>query len=223
MDIDTRLSYVNNKGAYQPAHPRSLISAFAVRFSRKYYSPWYTQIFNDPANLCICAGLPGRATHPPRRHAFSLRGPSIFTYPLLISVSSCLLFLTIRLGTSLQSNTPFLGLIASRRWALRRFMHFIFNIWTSTWDFASSQAKGTKSTSFLTRKERSGLSTLGLRRWGVCYTNHIVEQRSLMQANTNEKTRQSFGCLDTPSKDAEKQTQTQKYRPLAPLDSDKST
>ena len=29
----------------------------------------------------------------------------------------------------------------------------------------SSQAKGTKSTSFLTRKERSGLSTLGLQRY----------------------------------------------------------
>ena len=31
----------------------------------------------------------------------------------------------------------------------------------------SLQAKGTKSSSFLMRKERSGLSTLGLRRWGL--------------------------------------------------------
>ena len=35
----------------------------------------------------------------------------------------------------------------------------------STCVLSSSQAKGTKSTSFLTRKERSGFSTLGLRRW----------------------------------------------------------
>ena len=39
-------------------------------------------------------------------------------------------------------------------------MKIVYNSGTS-----SSQANGTKSTSFLTRKERSGLSTLGLGRW----------------------------------------------------------
>ena len=34
----------------------------------------------------------------------------------------------------------------------------------NTYTFASSQANDTNSTSFLTRKERSGVSTLGLRR-----------------------------------------------------------
>ena len=48
-----------------------------------------------------------------------------------------------------------------------------------TWLIASSQAKGTKSTSFLMRKERSGLSTLGLRRWvlsplrSLCVRNEV--------------------------------------------------
>ena len=37
----------------------------------------------------------------------------------------------------------------------------------------SSQAKGTKSTSFLTCKERSGLSTLGLRRWSQECKRHF--------------------------------------------------
>ena len=34
---ETRLrGFANNKGADQPAHPRSLISAFVIRFFRKY-------------------------------------------------------------------------------------------------------------------------------------------------------------------------------------------
>ena len=41
----------------------------------------------------------------------------------------------------------------------------------------SSQANGTKSTSFLTRKGRSGLSTLGLRRWGMLREQSILKQR----------------------------------------------
>ena len=41
----------------------------------------------------------------------------------------------------------------------------------------SSQAKGTKSTSFLTRKERSGLSTLGLRRCKIpCARSNIKNE-----------------------------------------------
>ena len=51
---------------------------------------------------------------------------------------------------------------------------------------ASSQAKGTKSTSFLTRKERSGLSTLGMRRcMSTCsYTfsfllNHLITLKNV--------------------------------------------
>ena len=41
----------------------------------------------------------------------------------------------------------------------------------------SSQAKGTKSTSFLTRKERSGLSTLGLRRCKIpCACSNIKNE-----------------------------------------------
>ena len=38
----------------------------------------------------------------------------------------------------------------------------------------SSQAKGTKSTSFLTRKERSGLRTVGFRRWCTDSPEHSL-------------------------------------------------
>ena len=41
---------------------------------------------------------------------------------------------------------------------------FLAAFWSPAWKGPSSQAKGTKSTSFLTHKERSGLSTLGLQR-----------------------------------------------------------
>ena len=48
---------------------------------------------------------------------------------------------------------------------------------------SSSQANGTKSTSFLTRKERSGLSTLGLGRWrnlGSVFFRYISQMDSIL-------------------------------------------
>ena len=38
------LSYMNNKGADQPAHPRSLIKAFVVTVTRFYSSKLYGSI-----------------------------------------------------------------------------------------------------------------------------------------------------------------------------------
>ena len=48
---------------------------------------------------------------------------------------------------------------------------------------SSSQAYGTKSTSFFTRKERSGLSTIGLRRWrnlGSVFFRYISQMDSTL-------------------------------------------
>ena len=52
----------------------------------------------------------------------------------------------------------------------------------------SSQAKCTKSTSFLTRKERSGLSTLGFRRWSIHLSNLLTDHfsNSLSEKTTND-------------------------------------
>ena len=44
------MPYANNKGADQPAHPRSLISAFVVR------SSFCNQNFKPHASFCGCAG-----------------------------------------------------------------------------------------------------------------------------------------------------------------------
>ena len=64
------MSYANNKGAVQPAHPRSLISA--------NYSRFYSRNFKTLASFCGCtgrfvSGLVGNS----RRHVLSCRGSSL--------------------------------------------------------------------------------------------------------------------------------------------------
>ena len=49
------MSYANNKGADQPAHPRSLISAFVVR-CLDIISRFYSRNFKTLASFCGCAG-----------------------------------------------------------------------------------------------------------------------------------------------------------------------
>ena len=48
------ISYVNNKGADQPVHPRSLISAFVVRWLDSIIS--LLRNFKILASFCGCAG-----------------------------------------------------------------------------------------------------------------------------------------------------------------------
>ena len=74
----TVMPYANNKGADQPAHPRSLISAFVVRCLDRIISLLFvTEIsslyvaFVDAQAVCI---LPGRK---PWRQVFSWRGSNI--------------------------------------------------------------------------------------------------------------------------------------------------
>ena len=47
------MPYANNKGADQPAHPRSLISAFVVRCQDRMISSLYIRNFKILAGLCI--------------------------------------------------------------------------------------------------------------------------------------------------------------------------
>ena len=56
----------------------------------------------------------------------------------------------------------------------------------------SSQAKGTKSTPFLTRKERSGLSTLGLQR---CMVSKWVKVKALLKAEILQQSVESLSLL----------------------------
>ena len=46
------LRYANNKGATQPAHPRSLISTFVIPLLKSIISTCYKQKFNLLASLC---------------------------------------------------------------------------------------------------------------------------------------------------------------------------
>ena len=50
------MSYVNKNGADQPAHPRSLISAFVVCCLEKYIYRFYSRNFKTLASFCGCAG-----------------------------------------------------------------------------------------------------------------------------------------------------------------------
>ena len=73
------MSYANNKGADQPAHPRSLISAFVVRSRDSVMSSFCNQNFNPHASFCSWAGqfasdLVGNS----RRHVFSWRGSFVY-------------------------------------------------------------------------------------------------------------------------------------------------
>ena len=50
------MSYANNKGADQPAHPRSLISAFVVRCLDSIIYRFYSRNFKTLASFCGCTG-----------------------------------------------------------------------------------------------------------------------------------------------------------------------
>ena len=72
------MSYGNNKGADQPAHSRSLISAFVVRCLNSIISLDSIAEISRLASFCGCAGrfvsgLVGNS----RRHIFSCRGSSV--------------------------------------------------------------------------------------------------------------------------------------------------
>ena len=74
------MSYANNKGADQPAHSRSLISAFVVRCLDSIISRFYSRNFKTLASFCGCAGrfvsgLVGNS----RKHVLSCRGSLIWT------------------------------------------------------------------------------------------------------------------------------------------------
>ena len=83
------MSYANNESADQPAHPRSLISAFIVRCLDSVMSScFYNQNFKLHASFCSRAGqfesdLVGKS----RRHIFSWRGSPI------LKRDNCLLFI----------------------------------------------------------------------------------------------------------------------------------
>ena len=70
------MSYANNKGAEQPAHPRSLINAIVIRcLDSMILSRFYSRNFKTLASFCGCAGsfvsgLVGNS----RRHILSCRG-----------------------------------------------------------------------------------------------------------------------------------------------------
>ena len=69
------MSYANNKGADQPAHPRSLISAFVVRCVDSINSLDSIAEISRLASYCGCAGpfvsgLVGNS----RRHVLLCRG-----------------------------------------------------------------------------------------------------------------------------------------------------
>ena len=80
------MSYANNKGADQPAHPRSLITAFVVRCLDNIISLIYSRNFKTLASFCDCAGrfvsgLVGNS----RRHVRSCRGSLMNGNPVLPS------------------------------------------------------------------------------------------------------------------------------------------
>ena len=85
------MSYSNNKGADQPAHPRSLISTFVVRCLDSIISRFYSWNFKTLISFCGCAGrfvsgLVGNS----RRHVLSCHVShvvSIFWIMLLSSGS----------------------------------------------------------------------------------------------------------------------------------------
>ena len=68
------MSYANNKGADQPAHLCSLISAFIVHCLYSI-SRFYSQNFKTLASFCGCAGqFVSRQVGNSRRHVLSWRG-----------------------------------------------------------------------------------------------------------------------------------------------------
>ena len=84
------ISYANNKGEDQPAHPRSLISAFVVRCLDSIIS------LNSIASYCGCAGrfvsvLVGNS----RRHVLTCRGSCAFSFFFLQFLRECWFFLSL--------------------------------------------------------------------------------------------------------------------------------
>ena len=80
------LPYANNKGADQPAHPRSLISAFVIRCLDsiiplvsipKISSLWLASLLSRPVWV-----LPGRR---PRRQVFSWRGSYVLQHGIWLT------------------------------------------------------------------------------------------------------------------------------------------
>ena len=67
------MSYANNKGADQPAHPRSLISAFFI-------SRFYSRNFKTLASFCGCTGwFVSGVIGNSRRHGLLCRGSFVFS------------------------------------------------------------------------------------------------------------------------------------------------
>ena len=72
------MPYANNKGADQPAHPRSLISAFVVRCLDSIISLDSIAEISRLASFCGCAGrFVSCRVEDSRRHIFSWRGSYI--------------------------------------------------------------------------------------------------------------------------------------------------
>ena len=83
------MSYANNKGADQPAHPRSLISAFVVRCYDSIISLDSIADISTLPSFCGCtgrfvSGLVGNS----RRHVLSCRGSFVFL-SRLVSWAGC--------------------------------------------------------------------------------------------------------------------------------------
>ena len=79
------MPYANNKGADQPAHPRSLISTFVVRCldSMIYFYTCYIRKFKILASFCSWAGwFESYLVENPQRHIFAWCG----------SYSNCILY-----------------------------------------------------------------------------------------------------------------------------------
>ena len=85
------MSYANNKGVDQPAHPRSLISTFVVRcLDSIIFSRFYSRNFKTLVSFCGCAGwFVSGLVRNSRRHVFLCCGSykrykfkSIFSLPI---------------------------------------------------------------------------------------------------------------------------------------------
>ena len=120
------MSYANNKGADQSAHPRSLISAFIVRCLDSIISldsAEYSQNFKTLASFCGCVGqfVSGMVGNS-RRHVLSCRG-SIFITLLLRDTK----------GSDLPDATPIVKVmnnvyyLDNRRWVQTWFSAMLWN------------------------------------------------------------------------------------------------
>ena len=84
------MPYANNKGADQPAHPRSLISAFVVRCQDRMVYSLYIRNFKILAGLCSWAGQFGSClVGDSRRHTLSWRGSCYSILSYLFGICWC--------------------------------------------------------------------------------------------------------------------------------------